>query len=248
MIKLLPFILIPILIVGGLGYFRFVAIKQDLTPAGTQQTQSGSGSIEVPKTLPNQTVDDKVKILQDTISQLVTQVNSLKTQSAQTPANTSTSSLDSRLKDVESSVTDLKARVSALEKTTTSSAPVSSQKQSSLYIPLGSGGGPWANKDWYTVTDYQVNLDPANFPGYSGMYLEVTFRLSESAGTGSVRLYNTTDSSAVSSQLDTTSTNFGLSTTSLFKISSGNKNYALQVKSTEEKNLFIQTARIRVSF
>ena len=241
MIKLLPFILIPILIIGILGYFRFVAIKQSITPPVTQTVDIQP--VEVPKTLPNATIDDRVKSLEDLISKVVTQVNALKSQASQT---TSDSSLDNRLKSTEGSITELTARVSALEKAP--SAPVVASGKSTVYIPLGSGGGPWANSDWYSTPEYQVSLDPNNYPGYTGMYLEVTFRLEEQAGTGSVRLYNTSDSSAISSQVDTTSSSFGLSTTASFKIPTGSKNYAIQVKSSQGKNLFIQTARIKVNF
>jgi len=80
------------------------------------------------------------------------------------------------------------------------------------------------------------------------MNLEVNFRLVEPSGTGSVRLYNVTDSSAVSAQADTTSTSFGLKTSGSFKLSGGKKTYKLQVKSSEGKELFIQSARIKVNF
>ncbi len=237
MIKLLPFILIPILLIAGLGYWRFVAIKQSITsPTQTVDTQP----IEVPKTIPNASVDDRVQNLENTISKLVTQVNTLKVQ-PQPSANT-------ELNNIESSITDLKARVSALEKATPAPAQTASSQQSVVYIPLGSGGGPWANKDWYSTPEYQVLLDPANYPGYKGMYLEVTYKLSEQTGTGSVRLYNSTDNSVTSGQVDTTSSSFGLYTSSSFKLPTGSKNYALQVKSTDGKNLFIQIARIRVNF
>lgn len=250
MLKLLPFILIPVLIIGGLGYFRFVAIRQSITASAPLPIESNSnnGPIEVPKTLPNQTTDDKVKILEDTISKLVAQVNGLKTQSTQTTAGPSALSLDTRLKDIEGLITDLKARISALEKASPAPAAASTTKAATVYIPLGSGGGPWANKDWYSTADYQVILDPANYPGYTGMNLEVTYKLSEQAGTASVRLYNSTDTNTTSSQVDTTSSNIGLYTSSAFKLPTGSKTYVLQVKSTEGKDIFIQTARIRVNF
>lgn len=244
MIKLLPFVIIPILLVAGIGYWRmFPTAKPATTATSAKSTLStllaNNQPVEVPKTLPESSNEDKIKTLEQAIDKLVTELNALKA---------SNTSLTAKIDTLDSSDTDLKARVASLEKATPAPAVATSTSKSSIYIPLGSGGGPWANQDWYTVTDYQVNLDPANFPGYSGMYLEVTFRLAESAGTGSIRLYNTSDSSATSSQVDTTSTSFGLSTTSSFKLATGSKNYTLQIKSTEGKNLFIQTARIRVSF
>lgn len=236
MLRLLPFILIPVLLIAGLGYWRYTAIKQSITPTPTQVDVQ---PIEVPKTLPNASVDDRIQNLENTISKLVTQINALKTQ----PAPSS----NTQLNNIEASVTDLKIRVSALEKATPAPSQTTSQ-QAVVYIPLGSGGGPWGNQDWYTTLEYQITLDPANYPGYTGMYLEVTFKLSEQAGTGSVRLYNKTDSTATSSQVDTTVSAHTLFTTSSFKLASGSKTYALQVKSTQGKDLFIQNARIRVNF
>lgn len=238
MIRLLPFVLIPILIIAGLGYWRVTSTKQNLITSQSDETES---PIEVPKTLPGATTEDRVKELEDTVTELVAQVNKLKSANSQTE---NSSSLDLRLKDVEANSTELKARVSALEKATP--APASGGK-STVYIPLGAGGS-WSDLDWNSLAEYEISLNPDSYPGYTGMYLEANFRLEESAGTGSVRLYNTTDGSAVSSQLDTTSTSFSLQTTLSFKLPSGTKTYRLQVKSTQRKQVFIQSARIRVSF
>lgn len=237
MIKLLPFILIPVLVLTGLGYWRFQASKPNLTSSKVQE----KGPVEVPATLPGASTEDRVKVLEEVITKLVGQVNALKT-----PIKTeSNSSLESKITSLESTVTDLKARISALEKATP--APANSTSKSTVYIPLGSGG-KWGDKDWYTTSEYEVSLNPANYPGYTGMILEVTFRLGEAAGTGSVRLYNVSDGSSISSQLDTTSTSFSLKTSSSFTLPSGSKTYKLQVKSSEQKDLFIQSARIKVSF
>lgn len=236
MVRLLPFVLIPILIVAGLGYWRFKVSKPKLTVPQSQEE-----AIEVPKTLPSASLEDRVKTVEDLVTKLVTQVNNLKS-----PTPQSNSSVDSKLNSLDASVTELKARVSALEKATP--APAAASSQASVYVPLGSGGGPWGDKDWYTTAEYEISLDPANYPGYKGMVLEVTFRLGEAAGTGSVRLYNVTDSSAVSGQLDTTSSTFSLKTSSSFTLPSGTKTYKLQIKSTQGASLYIQSARIKVTF
>ena len=81
------------------------------------------------------------------------------------------------------------------------------------------------------------------------MQLEANFRLTEAAGTGSIRLYNVTDGSVVSSsQLDTTGTAFGVQTSGSFKLPAGQKTYTIQVKSTSSKDIFVQSARIKVNF
>lgn len=231
MIKLLPFILIPVLILGALGYWRYESRKAVLT--APQDTQS-SQPVEVPKTAP----------------QTISQPSSLPS-STPKAQSTSTSASDIRLNALDAQVTELKARISALEKTTTTTTTNtntnSSSPKATIYIPLGSGGS-WSNTDWTTLPEYEVSLNPDNFPGYAAMTMEVTFRVDDPSGTASVRLYNVTDSSVTSSQLDTTSSIAALKSTSSFTLVSGTKTYRLQIKSSGGKNLFIQTARIKVIF
>ena len=241
MIRLLPFILIPVLILAGLGYWRYVSTRSN---PSLPQAVSDLSPIEVPKTLPQESIEDRVKSLEDLASKMVVQINALKS-----TASSASSADSTKINTLDSSVTELKARVSVLEKTTPAPSTSSSTSKFSVYIPLGSGGGSWQNQDWYTTSEYLVSLDPANYPGYSGMVLEVIFRLSESTGTAYVRLYNSTDSSAVSSSdVSTTSSAYTLQTSSSFKLASGTKTYKLQVKNTDGKDLYIQTARIKVSF
>ncbi len=241
MIKLLPFIVIPVLIVLGLGYWRYIGTKPASTAA--QSTQADSSPIEVPKSLPNATLEDRVKTLEDTNGKLVIQVNAVKSSASQTP---SSGSLDSRLIGVESAITELKARVSSLEKANPS--PAAASNKYPLYIHLGDDGGPWTDQSWNTLTEYQAAINPGDYPGYSSMQIEVNFRLSEPGGTGSVRLYNVTDGTSVSSQVDTTSTTYALQTSSGFTLPGGKKTYSIQVQSSASKNLFVQSARIRVNF
>ncbi len=238
MIRLLPFILIPILIIGGLGWWRYNAAKQSLTTSQTE-VQDLRAPIEVPKTLPNASVEDRVKSLEDSVAKLINQVNSFKS------SGSSTTSSDTRLFSAEGGITELKARVSSLEKT--SPAPATAGSKAPLYIPLGAASGPWGSQDWNTINDYEALINSDSYSGYSNMQLEVIFRLTEAAGTGSVRLFNATDNSSYS-QVDTTSTSFGLKTSGNFNLPSGTKTYKLQVKSTQGKDLFIQSVRIKISF
>lgn len=236
MLKLLLVGVVLLAIAGGVIYFRFAASPK-VSPVSKNTSESQAETpIEVPKILPGASLEDQVKSLEETVSSIVKKINN--------PSTVSDS--DSRLKQVEGAITELKARVSSLEKATP--APAQTTKGATIYIPLGSGGGPWANTDWYSLNEYEISLDPGNYPGYTGMNLEITFRLVESAGVGSVRLYNITDSSVTSSQLDTTSTSYGLQSSSSFKLASGTKTYKLQIKSSQGKDLFIQSARIKVNF
>jgi hypothetical protein len=242
-IKLLPFILIPVLILGGLWYFRFSAGKSNPVTSLINQEKEEEAPVEVPKTVPGASTEDRVQSLEDTLTKLVPQVNSLKSGSSQS----SSSNNDSKIAEMEAVITDLKVRVAALEKATPAPVAASGSKYP-LYIPLGAGGGPWQDQEWHTLTEYQASINPDNYSGYSSMQLEVNFRLIESAGTGYVRLYNVTDSSSISSQVETTSTSFGLKTSGTFKLPSGQKTYSIQVKSSSGKDLYVQSARVKVNF
>lgn len=232
MIRLLPFILIPVLILGALGYWRYVSQKSVLT---APQTSQQDGPVEVPKTLPTSNSDSSI-----------IPTPTPKTQSS--PVSSAAS--DTRLNALDAQVTELKARVSALEKTTTTTTNTntnSSSSKTTIYIPLGSGGN-WSNIEWTTFPEYEISLNPSNFPGYSSMSLEVTFRVDDPSGTASIRLYNVSDNYAISSQLDTASSTFVLQSTSSFTLASGTKTYRIQAKTSGGKALFIQTARIKVTF
>ena len=246
MLRLLPFILIPILIVGVLGYWRFIAIKQSITPGIVSQTVENK-PIEVPKTLPSASVDERIKSLEDTITKVVVQINNLKS-SVSSSTSSSSSSLDARLKSVEGSIVDLTARVAALEKATPAPSVVAaSGSKSTIYIPLGSGGTV-ASVDWTSLNTFQINLDPGQYPGYSSMQLEVNMRLVQPGGTLYARLYNSSSSSSISSEINSTSTSSSIYTSLTFTLPTGSKTYVLQAKTSDGSQAFLDTARIRVNF
>ncbi|MDO8573868.1 MAG: hypothetical protein Q7R77_03910 [Candidatus Daviesbacteria bacterium] len=235
MIRILPFILIPVLVLSGLMVWRNLSSKPVSVDSSVSVEQS---AVEVPKTLPGATVDTRITGLEDAISKLIPQVNTLKT------SNSSTSQ-DTKISSLESAVTDLKARIAILEKSTTSSQN-SSAKSSTVYIPLGSGGAS-GDKNWISHDNYGATIDPAEYPGYSTMQLEVNFRMVQKSGTAYARFYNVTDSSA-KEQVSTTSDAFSWQTSFGFTLSSGKKTYTLQTKSTEGTEIQLQSARIKVSF
>lgn len=235
MFRILPFILIPLLILGGLGYWRTVASNNLTTP---QQiiTPTPAAPIEVPKTLPQASLEDRVKAVEDLVNKLVTEVNKLKSPNPSPNSSTASSS------NLDSAVTELKARVAALEKvgtTTTAKAP--------LYIPFGSGGSSSSNS-WSSIANYQITLDPQDYSGYSSMQLEVNMKLPDLVGTAYARLYNSTNGSAISNEVSTTSGSFVWLTSATFTLPSGNKTYQLQLKSSDSKTIEVQSARIKVTF
>lgn len=239
MIKILLIALIPVLSLGG--WVVYSNYKSSRLESPTEQTRAIQEPVEVPKTLPEETEGEKYV---GEVSTATNKSSEIKTPAPYVTPVQSTSSLDSKVAALETLVNDLKLKVANLEKATP--APASSSK-SAVYIPLGSGGF-WGNSDWYSLAEYEISLDPANYPGYSGMQLEVIFRLVEAVGIGYVRLYNVTDNSAISSEITTTSTSFNLKTTSSFTLPSGTKTYKLQIKSSQGRDLYIQSARIKVNF
>ncbi len=161
-------------------------------------------------------------------------------------------SIRSEKKPTPTPKADYEERIKSLEQTV---AQLKSQKLSNdiparfspLYIPLGSGGTA-GDKGWYSVPGYEVLVDPVDYAGYSGMQMEVNFRMTEVAGVGMARLYNQTDNRAASGEVTIASDNFSLQATPNFKLPAGRKTYRLQIKSTYGVNLEIQSARIKVSF
>lgn len=238
-IKLLPTLFLIIIISAGLIYWRFFAVKTETGSLISSKLSKTQSPAEVPKILPDAKVEDRVKILEDALVEIVKRVNSLSSQG-------SSEGLDnSKLDPINASISDLKNRVSSLEQV--APASIATGSKSTLFIPVG-GSGSYGNTDWTSLSEYEISLDPAKFPDYTGMVLEVNFRMVESASTGSVRLYNVTDSSVVSSEISTSSTNFAVGTSSSFKLPAGNKTYKLQVKVTSGKNLLLDFARVRVNF
>lgn len=244
MSKLLPFIVVTALILGGLGFYGFVIYKPNI--AASQLTEGFP--VEVPKTLPKATIEGRIKSLEDLVTRLEKEINDLKSSISPAESASSSDSAPSSptILSVESAVTSLKARVSALEKASTT-APATTTKYP-LYIPLGGDAGPWNNSDWVTLTEYQVLINSDNYSGYSSMQLEVNARTVESLGVGMIRLYNVTDGTSVSSEVNITSTSFSVQSSDTFKLAGGQKKYSLQVKIADNKSLYIQSARIKVNF
>lgn len=235
MLKLLPFILVALLVLGGLVYFRFFAANISLEAPPAQVSEK---PVEVPKTLPGASLEDKVKSLEETITALVNKVNA-------SPKPQTDSGLDSRLKTVEAGITELKTRVTSVENA--SPAPASAISKAPLYIPLGSGGQT-NDTNWISLNAFQITLDPASYSGYTSMQLEVNMRLNQPGGGVFVRLYNSSNSQVTSSEISSTSTTSSVMTSTAFTLPTGVKTYVLQAKSTAGNPSFIDHARIKVNF
>ncbi len=241
MIKLLPFIVAPILLVVGFGLWGIYGNKGSVQKSDTLVSQE---PVEVPKTLPNVSAEQNVGTLQSAVDTLVKEVNSLKSANA---------ALDTKLKDTENTVSDLKYRLTVIEGA--SPAPVanttttSNSKSSSTYIPIGAGGELWGDMNWLTLNDYKVTLDPANFPNYKSVTMEGNFRLIQKSGKGNLQLINLTTNQVLSnSQISTTLDSFDTFSSGTFTLASGSNVYAVQLKSDTGTQIQTRFVRLRVDY
>lgn len=241
MSKFLPIIVLIFLVIGTFFYIRS---RFDSQPASSLTSGSSPVTSE-PKTanLSASSDSDRIKVLEELITQLGKKVSSSGGSGAQ---NTTSPMTETRIKNLETTTASLQQQIDTL-KGTSSIVPTSSKK-SPIYIPLGSGGTS-DGRDWYSMTAYQANINSADYSGYSSMQLEVVINLSESVGEAHARLYNSSDSSAVSSASVSTSANKAtLVSSSGFTVPSGNKTYVLQLQSTQGYTIYLQSARIKVNF
>lgn len=244
MIRILLMGAVMAIILGALGYSRFIAGKNN---AANTRTETLAESLpddattqpaQVPKSLPATSIDEQVKGLKSEIDALTKQINSLKQDTA----------TDSRLKSLEASLSDLTVKVAALEKGESSTTTASSPAKYPLYIPLGSGGDI-NSRDWTTLNSFEVVIDPLDYPGYKSVNLEVNMRLNEpKATTAYARLINTTDNKVVSGEASTSSTFFGIVSSGGFNLTTGKKTYKLQAKTADTGQMFVQDARLKVNF
>lgn len=240
MVKVLP-ILLVILLAGTL-YFRSTFSLPFIS-----QNQTKDSSISVLPALPDGqgSSEDRINTLEKALTLVIQKVNELN-------SKTANSSGDS-IKSLESTVASLQNKVVQLEQKLTG-APVptptstTSSKKSVVYIPLGSSSSDNYH-NYRFLPGFEASLDPADFPGYSSMQIEVNMRLIESLGRGYASLLNYTDNQTLSaSEVSTTSTSYVLLASSGFTLPVGKKNYRLQLKTTEGSQLYIQNARIKVNF
>ncbi len=150
-----------------------------------------------------------------------------------------------RLKALEDKVTALENKLSS------SPAPSASTSGSNLklqYIPLGINSET-TDRNGIALDTYEISLDPADFPNYSNIQLEVVMKMSEAIGELSVSLYNFTDNVGINnSGITTHATNYGSYTSSGFRLASGRKTYRLWSKSSEGYLSYIQSARLKVNY
>jgi len=129
--------------------------------------------------------------------------------------------------------------------TTTSTA---STKNPVQYIPLGAGV-ELTDRNGIVLPEFEVTLDPADFPGYVNIVLEANVRMSEAVGTLSLNLYNATDKVSITNSDISTNSTTSIATASFnFRLATGRKTYRIWAKSSEGYLSYIDSARLKITF
>jgi hypothetical protein len=160
--------------------------------------------------------------------------------------NTGSADLLIRIKSLEDKVKSLEQKVSISPSASPTSA--TSTKLPVQYIPLGIDAQT-NDQNGTTLDTYEISLDPAEFPGYTSMQLEVVMKLSEANGTLSANLYDYTDNAVIQySDVSTTSINYSTKISSTFKLPATRRNYRVWAKSSAGFLGYIHSARLKVNY
>jgi uncharacterized coiled-coil protein SlyX len=250
---LLPIVLILIVIcVGFLLLFR---------PSWFPFFRSTPQTIQV---IPaNYTPEQRAELIQQLITDLNKQLADERknmTPTTVVASNSASMSQEERIKSLEAAIANLKSQVDKLSQAKSTPlanntsfvkvtpSPSTTTKNPPVYIPLGVNGQA-GDQDYYTLDTFEVTIDSGDYKGYKNAQLEVDMKLSEQAGTGYSRLLNATDNTPVSSSdVSTTSDKFNWQSSGAFQLGSGRKTYRLQVKNTDGKVLFVESARLKISY
>lgn len=253
MIKLLPLGIVIVIMLSVLFYLRFLSSNntpsalignyQPVTDSPKQLAPNSSGSgLADPS---SGDLNQRVRDLEETVTLLSQKVNSSKTTTDQSGSSvTSWAGVpEAKVKNLEDSVVNLQKQIDVLKAssgTTSSKLPV--------YIPIGSAATS-TDSSFTSMDGFIVSLDASDYPGYSGVQLEITARVGQSGGKGYVRLFNNTDNAAISSSdTSTTSDKSVVLASGSFKLGSGRKTYQVQVKTDNGYPFLLQNARLKVNF
>lgn len=236
MVKFLPLVLIIFLMMGVLAYVRIYRVS--------------NGPADNPLT----TLTDSLQLTQPSITPQpvatftatpTPKENPIPTPTKASSKDPSTTSLQSKIANLERIVADLQLQINDLKDPKTTTATTT---KAPLYIPLGTGGASSA-LDWTAVDALQITLDPADYPGYKSMQLEVSLRVFQGNGKASARLYNNDDKLALlPSEVSATTENYSWVDSQGFTLTSGKKLYKIQLKTNTGYEAGVQSARIKVNY
>lgn len=244
MLKFLPVGIVVILMVGVLVYLRFFSMqpstKQNNSTIATVNTSTAPAANSSASSL-----EDRVKVLEELITVLARRTNESSSGNDTIPNQTTPTNHEARIIILEQQVDNLQK---GLNEQPVTGEVTPSAKNAPLYIPLGWNASSGAF-DWTSVSSQDITIDPADYPGYKNMQLEISLRVFQGNGKAYARLYNNDDNVALlTSEVSTTSQNYNWVISSGFTLSSGKKTYSLQLKSLTGYDAGVQSARIRVNY
>lgn len=240
MIRLIALVILILSIMFGSIYWWLTASSK---PQITPQTQSASS-----KNIDDTSFFQKIDTLEQEVQALKKELGRPLPSGSATSRTSSNTNIEVRLNTIETTLATLQSKVNTLSGSSTQTSQSTTSKSPTVYIPLGSGGTT-TDKTGIVLDNYQVSIDPADYPNYKTMQLEATLKMNVANGTVTANLYNATDGSDVTnSSVSTTSDKSTLLSSYTFTLPSSKKTYKLKVKSSEGVEVQLQSARIKVNF
>lgn len=224
-----------VIILGSLLYKRVTTptSSENSNPLTADYTQQRIGAVEsAVEDLAKQVADLKQAALASGSGSVVG-----------TPLN-----FDIRIQNLEQAVSIIQAQLktipiaSSSSNSNSNSNSVTSPTKSPEYIPLGSTD-PLNDQNWRSISSVSVSLNSNDYPGYSGVTFEASLRLNSGTGVANAKILGI-DSSIIS----TSSTTFVTLSSSPFKLLSGRNTYTVATLSSLGDTMFLQNARLKISF
>lgn len=239
MLKFLPVVFVIILASGFLGWRML---------GGTQTKQSSKVSSLQPVATSSSSLEDRVKELELTVTDLLNKVGGSKS----TETSSTSTDTDSKIKNLEAAVNELKSKVAKLETgstttSTTQTSPATSTKKPPLYIPLAASLSV-SSSSWAEAGGSSFSIDPGDYVGYTNMQLEGNLKAASGNDKASARIKNPDGTSILISEVSTTSQSSVWVSSSGFSLGSGNKTYKIEMKTLTGFGAILDNARIKVNF
>ncbi|MDO8618895.1 MAG: hypothetical protein Q7R49_03015 [Candidatus Daviesbacteria bacterium] len=233
------------ILVGGMIYYRYRAVSQNLNNPFEQITQTAQNA---GSSLTGNTSDKRLTSLEDAVALLITRVNNSSAGSG-TGSAAASGTVDARVQSLENTVANLQVQINQLKGSGAVVATTTTGTKSPIYIPLG-WNGAGSTQDWSSVTSQSISIDPADYSGYTSMQFSANISVYQGNGTAYARLYDSDDGLAIipSQVSGTTDTPVWADSTTFKLPSTAKKTYILQVKTTTGYASQVQNARIKVNF
>ncbi len=240
MAKLIPIgvLIFMVAISAGIYFFRQSGSSEIIpkplnSTSSLQQPVTSTPSAQV-------SLEDKVQVLEEAVIDLSKKVGASTNLNYTAGASTTT---EKRLQALESAV----AKLQAQQPGNSTQTVTSTGKQTPVYIPLGWSAGA-TTLDWSSVSSQKIDIDPADYPGYTSMQFEANLRVYQGNGTAFARITSTDGFVPGSSQVSNNTEGYAWVSSNTFTLPSGKKTYQLQLKTSTGYSSDIQNARIKINF